>query len=320
VFNEEDKLIREEKYMKSVIVALLSCFILNCGIGAKSGLQEVGSIFGFITNAQHLPLDSARVEIAGESGLGAYTNSAGYYMLSDLPTGTYNLVITRNGYGSCKKNIRISTGAKNEFNVALEAVETAPGKISGIVVNLVNNTPLIVNVAVMDRNLAAMSDSTGKFEFDSLTPGYYLLKFTAFDYLDAFSEVTVFPGRTTEIMKPLLRNNTVITLYGINFEFGKALIMSGSYSVLDSAAGILSNYPEVEVEILGHTDSIGSDAANLTLSQKRAEAVRQYLIDMHMIEPVRLIAIGCGETKPIADNSTEEGRAKNRRVEFVITK
>jgi len=306
--------------MKCIVTITACCLMLSCGVGARSGLLEVGSIFGFVTNTQHLPLDSARVEIAGESGIETYTNSAGYYMLSDLPFGVYNLVITRNGYGSCKKTIRISRGEKNEFNTSLESEVTAPGKVSGIVVNFINNTPLIVNVAVMDRNLAIMSDSTGKFEFDSLTPGYYLLKFTAFDYLDAFSEVTVFPGRTTEIMKPLLRNNTVITLYGINFEFGKAVIMSGSYSVLDSAAGILSNYPEVEVEILGHTDSIGSDAANLVLSQKRAEAVRQYLIDMHMIEPVRLIAIGCGETKPVAGNSTEQGRARNRRVDFVISK
>ena len=121
-------------------------------------------------------------------------------------------------------------------------------------------------------------------------------------------------------MKPLLRNYTVISLYGINFEFGKGVVKPESYPVLDSAAGILSNYPEVEVEIQGHTDNVGSEEANQALSQKRAEAVRQYLIDVHMIEPVRLIAYGFGEAKPVADNSTEEGRAQNRRVDFLITK
>lgn len=306
--------------MKYIIVITVSCLIISCAAGVRSGLQEVGAVYGFVTNAQHLPLDSARVEIAGERGIETYTNSAGYYMMSDLGAGFYNLVITRNGYGSYNKTFRITQGAKIELLVALDAVETMPGRISGIVVNFINNTPLSVGVAIMDRNLTVLSDSTGKFEFDSLAPGYYLLKYTALDFVDAFSEVTVFPGRTTEIMKPLLRNNTVISLYGINFEFGKAVIKSESYPVLDSAAGILSNYPEVEVEILGHTDSIGSNAANLSLSQKRAEAVRQYLIDMHMIEPVRLIAIGCGETKPISDNATEEGRTKNRRVDFLITK
>jgi len=306
--------------MKYIIVIAVSCLILSCTAGVRSGLQEVGSVFGFVTDAQHLPLNSTRIELAGESGIETYTNQAGYYMLADLAPGNYNLVITRTDYGSYNKPVRITSGTKIELNVALDAEVTSPGKISGLVVNYINNTPLMVDVAVMDRNLSAVSDSTGKFEFDSLIPGNYLLKYTALDYIDAFSEVTVFPGRNTEIMKSLLRNNTVISLYGINFEFGKAVIIPESHPVLDSAAGILSNYPEVEVDILGHTDSIGSDAANLTLSQKRAEAVRQYLIDVHMIEPVRLIAIGCGETKPVADNATEEGRAKNRRVDFVITK
>ena len=306
--------------MKYIIVIIASCFMISCTAGVRSSLQEVGSVFGFVTDAQHLPLDSTRVELAGESGIEAYTNSAGYYMLADLAPGNYNLVITRMGYGSFNKPIRITSGNKIELNVALDATETSPGKISGIVVNYINNTPLMVDVVIMDRNLSAVSDSEGKFEFDSLIPGNYLLKYTALDFIDAFSEVTVFPGQNSEIMKPLLRNNTVISLYGINFEFGKAVIKPGSYPVLDSAAGILSNYPEVEVEIQGHTDNIGSDAANQALSQKRAEAVRQYLIDVHMIEPVRLIAYGFGETKPVADNSTEEGRARNRRVDFLITK
>ncbi|MGQ9818295.1 MAG: OmpA family protein [bacterium] len=67
-----------------------------------------------------------------------------------------------------------------------------------------------------------------------------------------------------------------------------------------------------------HTDNIGSEEYNKKLSQKRAEAVQQYLIDKHMIEPVRLIPIGYGESCPVADNSTEQGRQKNRRVEFFI--
>jgi outer membrane protein OmpA-like peptidoglycan-associated protein len=306
--------------MKYIFVIAAICLTLSCTAGVRSGLLEVGSVFGFVTDAQHLPLDSARIEVAGESGIETYTNQAGYYMLADLVPGNCNLVITRPGFGSFSRGFRIASGVKVELNVALEAEVTLPGKISGVVVNYMNNTPLIVDVAIMDRNRSTVSDTTGQFEFDSLAPGKYLLKYTALDYIDAFSEVAVFPGQITEIMKPLLRNNTVISLYGINFEFGKAVIKPESHPVLDSAAGILSNYPEVEVEIQGHTDNIGSDAANLTLSQKRAESVRQYLIDVHMIEPVRLIAYGFGEIKPVADNATAEGRAQNRRVDFLISK
>ncbi len=305
--------------MKNILFIIVPCLMLSCGVGAKSGLLEVGSVYGFVSDEKNLPLDSARIEVAGETGIETTTNSAGYYMLADLGAGTYDLVITRPGYESVSNQVKVDVGSKFELNVALKLEITVPGKISGLVLNYINNEPLLVDISVMDRNLTTISDTAGKFEFDSLSPGYYLLKYTAFDFIDAFSEVTVFPGQTTEIVKSLLRNNTVISLYGINFEFGKAEIMKSSSPVLDSAAGILSNYPEVEVEVQGHTDNIGSDAANLTLSQKRAEAVRQYLIDVHMIEPVRLIAIGFGETKPVADNSNEEGRAKNRRVDFVIS-
>ncbi|MEO0232818.1 MAG: OmpA family protein, partial [candidate division WOR-3 bacterium] len=70
----------------------------------------------------------------------------------------------------------------------------------------------------------------------------------------------------------------------------------------------------------GHTDSIGSDSYNMSLSQARAEAVRSYLITRHGIDPARLIARGYGETMPIAPNTSREGRAQNRRVEFVIIK
>ena len=86
---------------------------------------------------------------------------------------------------------------------------------------------------------------------------------------------------------------------------------------MDEIVTLLKEHPNVIVEIQGHTDDVGSEAFNLKLSQKRAEAVRQYLID-HGIEPDRLIAKGYGESKPLVPNTSPENRAKNRRVEFVI--
>ena len=108
-----------------------------------------------------------------------------------------------------------------------------------------------------------------------------------------------------------------IILRGITFEFNKATLKPESFPVLDSIAEILLKNPKIKVEIQGHTDNIGSEKYNLKLSQKRAEAVREYLI-FKGVAPERLIAKGYGESKPIADNGTEEGRALNRRVEFVI--
>jgi OOP family OmpA-OmpF porin len=80
---------------------------------------------------------------------------------------------------------------------------------------------------------------------------------------------------------------------------------------------IMKRNPEYNLEIRGHTDSSGDDAANLDLSQRRAEAVMRYLSDRG-VEAIRMTATGLGETMPVADNNTASGRARNRRVEFSV--
>ncbi len=104
----------------------------------------------------------------------------------------------------------------------------------------------------------------------------------------------------------------------IHFEFNKATIRPVSFPILDTVAQVLNDFPDITLEIQGHTDSRGSDSYNLRLSQERAEAVRQYLIAKG-IAPERLTARGYGEGCPIASNRTASGRAANRRVEFVRT-
>jgi len=107
-----------------------------------------------------------------------------------------------------------------------------------------------------------------------------------------------------------------IALYGIHFETAKATILPDSESVLAEVAKMLQQNPDVKVRIEGHTDNVGSAAANQTLSEKRAQAVVAWL-SSHGIEGSRLQAKGWGASKPVEDNATEEGRAKNRRVELV---
>lgn len=104
-------------------------------------------------------------------------------------------------------------------------------------------------------------------------------------------------------------------LRGINFESGSAALTQDSHTVLDQVVASLNAYPEVRLEIRGHTDSQGPAAFNLELSKKRAESVRQYLINGG-IAGDRMTAIGVGEEEPISSNATPEGRAQNRRIEF----
>ena len=311
------------KYMKYLAtIALILLVLVQCG-GKKlavKGLVEVGSIYGFVLDEGYLPIAKAQVLVAGDNEFITFTNDAGYFIFDDIIPGKYNIVITRYGYESENLDVKVKKDELNELNIVLRKSEKKGGVVSGMVFDFITKEPLVVNVMVTDLGLTTTTDSSGHFFFENLNPATYLLKFMAMDYITSHTDVTVLSDETAEIVVHLIKGGTVITLEGIEFEFGKAIIKKGSTSTLDWAAAILTNHPEIEVEIQGHTDSIGTAEANLKLSQARAGAVRDYLIDIHMIEPVRLIPIGYGKKKPIADNATEAGRAKNRRVDFVVMK
>jgi OOP family OmpA-OmpF porin len=102
------------------------------------------------------------------------------------------------------------------------------------------------------------------------------------------------------------------------FDTNKATIKPVSFPLLTEVAQAMKDNPKIKVEVQGHTDSVGNDAFNLKLSQKRAESVRNYLIKKG-ISSDRMAPKGYGENVPIADNRTKAGRDQNRRVEFVIT-
>ena len=109
----------------------------------------------------------------------------------------------------------------------------------------------------------------------------------------------------------------VIELDGVNFDFDKATLRPEAMAVLNDAAALLSKHERVVVEIAGHTDSKGSEEYNQGLSKRRADAVRDYLASKG-VKASRLSAKGYGESRPIASNDTEEGRAENRRVEMIV--
>jgi len=111
-----------------------------------------------------------------------------------------------------------------------------------------------------------------------------------------------------------------ITLDGVKFEFNKAKLKPESKKALDKAIAVLKKNEGIVVRVAGHTDNVGNKQYNRKLSQRRAEAVRKYLIEKGGISPKFLIANGYGDEKPVASNKTDEGRAKNRRVELVKVK
>jgi outer membrane protein OmpA-like peptidoglycan-associated protein len=107
-----------------------------------------------------------------------------------------------------------------------------------------------------------------------------------------------------------------VVLEGVRFDTGQATLRPESLPRLDRVVEYLSHKPSARLRVAGHTDNVGRAEANRELSQRRAEAVRDYLVDQG-IDGVRIEAVGYGAERPIAPNDTEEGRQKNRRIEAV---
>jgi outer membrane protein OmpA-like peptidoglycan-associated protein len=118
-----------------------------------------------------------------------------------------------------------------------------------------------------------------------------------------------------ELAKALNATGSV-ALHNILFDTGKATIKAESAAALTPIAELLKSDPALKLEIQGHTDNVGAAAANLKLSQDRAAAVKAYLVQNLKADGARLTTAGFGDTKPVADNKTEEGRGQNRRVEL----
>jgi|GEM_PF-1451010 len=108
----------------------------------------------------------------------------------------------------------------------------------------------------------------------------------------------------------------VMDLKNVNFDFDKYNLTATARAILDQNIVVMKNYPAVKIDLQGHTDWIGTDEYNQKLSQRRADAVKSYLVK-NGIEAARLTTSAWGESRPIADNETEEGRFQNRRVEFI---
>ncbi|HXR40192.1 MAG TPA: OmpA family protein [Terracidiphilus sp.] len=108
-----------------------------------------------------------------------------------------------------------------------------------------------------------------------------------------------------------------VAIYGINFDTAKSDIKPESEPAIDQIAKLLTDNPALKVYIVGHTDMVGDAAMNVKLSQARAQSVINELVSKHSIAAARLIAFGNGPYAPVASNKTDEGRAKNRRVELV---
>jgi outer membrane protein OmpA-like peptidoglycan-associated protein len=135
-------------------------------------------------------------------------------------------------------------------------------------------------------------------------------------YMDHQEErLTRIPGTTVERV-----SEDVILIHfdsDVLFDVDSAVLDPGSQGTLSQVAQVLHDYPKTAVVVQGHTDSTGSEAHNETLSQRRAQAVHNFLVGRG-VEPARMTAIGYGESLPVASNDTDYGRQQNRRVDILL--
>ncbi len=207
--------------------------------------------------------------------------------------------------------------------------------VKGNVLNQTTNKPLEVEVFYYDMKTkkqlgSAYSDaSTGGYKIVLPFGKKYSLMASAEGYASVSESLDLTEANKSldkntqyqEITKdlklvPIVKGN-VVKMNNLFFETGKAIINSDSYLELENMVKFLNDNPEINIEIQGYTDSQGSSVSNSDLSQKRADAVADYLKN-NKISSNRITSKGYGETKPIATNATPEGRQKNRRVEFKI--
>ncbi len=113
-------------------------------------------------------------------------------------------------------------------------------------------------------------------------------------------------------------NNVILRMVGLSFDSGRSELRQGSFDLLTKVEKAIDVFPRSELVVEGHTDSYGGDESNQRLSQQRAESVQNYMINAMRIPSYRIIATGFGETNPVANNETESGRARNRRIDIVI--
>jgi len=146
--------------------------------------------------------------------------------------------------------------------------------------------------------------------FDNVNGGYY---YETIVHVKEMNQEVVADAAT---MDKAINQSGHLAVYGIHFETGKAEILPDSEATLQEIVKLMQQDLALKLRVEGHTDNQGNAAANQSLSERRAQAVVAWLTG-HDIAASRLTAKGFGQSKPVADNSTEEGRAKNRRVELV---
>jgi len=282
-------------------------------------LVTYGVIAGLVTDGTSGSPLAATIAFP-ESKLKSVSSTAGTgaFRVDEVPVGVYTVTAEAKGYFKGTQTVQVEDGKVATPKFALKTL-TDVSTFTGRVSSKKDDSPLAATISFPGSQVASAKTAAGTGVFSIEMPvGSYAVKVEAEGYIAQTAALVVEKGKPQVRDFALVKEGMAITLRGVYFDLNKATIKPESHSALQDAANIMNENPTIRVEIQGHTDSQGSDEYNKTLSQRRAQSVVTYIIQNFGIAADRLVATGFGEAKPVADNATPEGRALNRRVEFVI--
>ncbi|MCB9763641.1 MAG: OmpA family protein [Alphaproteobacteria bacterium] len=293
------------------------------GVDDQDGCPE-----GNLTPTRVLVLDAAgdqispsRLEFVSGPDTGSYTLGDGELVRS-LEPGAYKVSVSADGYTGETFQLEVPQARIHEHSVRLDKL-VAPGSLR-VMVRDTDGRPLTATLRLLGEDGQRIPGSDDGLTELSLPPGAYSILISAPDHRSLEKAVELEEGGSASVDVVLegarvkIEGDRVVILDKVFFELDSDVIKKESFSLLDEVVETLMNHPElVLVEVQGHTDDQGRDAYNDGLSQRRAEAVRRYLVQSG-IDPARLQAKGYGERAPLMPGTSEDARAANRRVEFHI--
>ena len=285
---------------------------------ATDGRPGYGEFDVYVTRR----LDSTWLNWSEPENLGSSINTADWDLSYTIPAdGKYAYFVSYSN----------TIGSGDVFRVRLpEKVRPRPVVLlSGRVRNMKTKEPIAadiiyVNLATgVEVGRARSADGTGEYTITLPAGMDYGLRAESHGFAAISENVNLTSyAEYAEIERELdlipIEKGAVIELKNIFFDRKKAILKPESTAELQQLIELLRNNPTLKIEVSGHTDAMGKDADNQQLSDDRARAVMNYVVANGGIDTTRIIARGYGETRPVASNDTDEGRAQNRRVEFTI--
>jgi outer membrane protein OmpA-like peptidoglycan-associated protein len=186
---------------------------------------------------------------------------------------------------------------------------------------LIQKQKFRVSIWIQKQRFRLYMNQTKVFDIPQGIPANNILNTFRFlteggEQVEAFVSNIRFASGLPDLRNKLLTEGKIIS-YGIYFDSGSDKIKPESYPSLKSISDVLAANPEVKIKVIGHTDSDGKADKNLDLSKKRSESIKNSLINDFKIDAGRIQTDGKGSTEPVSDNNSTEGKAKNRRVEFI---